>query len=147
MKILEKAELRDLRQWMRRTHGGVTTFLPTDTQVGMIRMALHKHYGAMEIGVNTWIDIGEPVWKTKNRDNTWAPILVKHREGHWLFLTHHLMEDSKRSVSRAKSDIYLEYEPKNIMYVDSFGFTIPKKDYVFSDIGDLMGGKWKLQNT
>lgn len=144
MNIPDKDKLALMRRVLRRPYGAYTTFIPTGSQASIIRMTLLKYFDAEERGESVWINIGEKVWAAKDKKNTWAPILTRHRQGHWLFLTHNLFSDSKSAITRARSDIYVVHQPTAYAYVDVEGEVIHEADYLFDDIGELIGGKWKF---
>ena len=91
MNLLNKRDLGDMREFLKRTHGGVTSFLPTESQADLIRMSLLKNIQGMhERGQEIWYETEEQIWAVHDPKETCAPVLVKKRDGSgWLFLTHH----------------------------------------------------------
>lgn len=142
---LNKKQLSDFRAQLKRPYGGVTTFLPSEPQADIIRMSLLKNFDRIEErGESIWFDTGVIRNKEHAVKNTWAPVLIKHKAGYWLFLTHHILNASKRDVARGESDVFVEWGGGAREFYAKGGIWIAPEDYVFNDLGELTGGSWKL---
>jgi len=145
MITLNKKDLSSFRADMRRTFGGVTTFLPTEAEASIIRISLIKNFPDMEErGEGIWFDTKVIRNKERGVRNTWVPILVKHKQGHWLFLTHHILNNSLRDMARGESDVFVLYGGGARKFYAKGGVLIDPEDYEFDDLGELTGGTWKL---
>ena len=134
------------RESLKRTHGGVTTFLPTEAQAGLLRVSLLRNFDDMEErGDAIWYEAGEKVWGLHNPKETCAPVLIKNKKNNWLFLTHHFLDNSRRDLRRGESDVLLQYGGGFREFVDEFGFLIEEGDYQFNNLGELINGHWRLK--
>ena len=148
MIIYDKKQLAMLRANMRRPFGGVTTFIPSNFQADLIRRSLLANFNTKELGDQIWFDTGEPISNKNN--NTWAPVLIKHIEDHWLFLTHHILHLSKACRFRAECDHYTadaiagRTNVRGMVFRDEDGVALAPEDFVYNDLGETSEGKWML---
>lgn len=146
MRIMATEELSIMRSDMRRPFGCSDSFLPSNAQADLIRICLHEHYKCEDRGDAVYFFTGRQVWKQKNPKELWAPVLVKRRDGRWLFLTHWLLHKRNKDMLRANSDIFEYYRPPHAFFEDYRGEVIRPEEYLYDDLGELMGGKWVMHS-